>query len=88
MRRLFTIVFVAALASSTVQARVPTAGAGEKSADAGDRMICKRFTRTGTLAAIEKICKTKHEWELDRASLRQQDSIDSCRTRGTNGVGC
>ena len=88
MRALFSIVLASALAASTASAKAPDTGASERATDAADKMICKRFTRTGSLASVDKVCRTKHEWELERANLRQIEQIDSCRARGTNGVGC
>ena len=45
---------------------------GERSSDAASKMVCKRFSKTGSLVGGERICKTKAEWERDRDLLRQQ----------------
>ena len=51
-------------------------------------MICKRFVDTGSLVRGTRVCKTKHEWELDRAQIRAKGpGIDSCRSRA-NGTDC
>ena len=64
------------------------ADAAEQSTDAQDKMICKRFVDTGSLVRGTRVCKTKHEWELDRAQIRARGpGIDSCRNRA-NGADC
>jgi hypothetical protein len=59
----------------------------ERVADAGDKMICKRFVRTGSLADSYRTCKTKHEWDRERDNVRQLTAAESCRARGEGG-GC
>ena len=62
--------------------------APERAADSQDKMICKRFIETGSLVRGTRVCKTKREWERDRADIRASDpGIDSCRSRA-NGAGC
>jgi hypothetical protein len=51
----------------------------------GDKMICKRFTRIGTLAGSYRTCKTKHEWDREHENLQKLEVIDSCRNRGAGG---
>ena len=53
--------------------------AGEKSADPGAKMICKRFTRTGSLVDGYRVCKTKTEWQRDRDLIRQSTATTSCQ---------
>ncbi len=62
------------------------ADAGEKSADAGDKVICKKFLETGSLVRGYKTCKTKREWEHERDDLRQSNVVDSCRARADGGA--
>ncbi len=52
---------------------------GEKSADPGSKMICKKFIRTGSLVDGYRICKTKREWERDRDLLRQSSGGSACK---------
>jgi hypothetical protein len=61
------------------------AGAGEKAADPGDKIICKKFIETGSLVRGTRICKTKRDWERDRDDLRQSSVADSCRARASGG---
>ena len=54
----------------------------------GDKMICKRFTRIGTLAGGYKTCKTKKEWDREHHNIRQLEVADSCRDRANGGGMC
>jgi len=56
--------------------------AGEKSADPGSKVICKRFVRTGSLVDGYRVCKTKTEWQRDRDLLRQSTASTSCQNTG------
>ncbi|MHC9417496.1 hypothetical protein ACYZX9_02715 [Sphingomonas citri] len=80
---------IASVSGAAVQARqTKTADAPERAADARDKMICKRFVRTGSLVAGYRTCKTKWEWERERENLRQQSISDSCRDRANGGALC
>ena len=72
---------VAAASPAFAGPTVDDPGAPEKAADSGDRMVCKRFTRTGSLVATYKTCKTKHEWERERINLSTLGVSDACRNR-------
>ncbi len=63
----------------------PVADAGEKAADPGDKIICKKFLETGSLVRGYKTCKTKREWEHDRDDLRQSNIANSCRAIAEGG---
>ncbi len=65
----------------------------------GERQICRRQTRIGTLAGTETICRTAAEWQAlargTRESWQQvQGTFGSTTDRGRglvcqpNGVGC
>ena len=54
----------------------------------GDKMICKRFSRIGTLAGGYKTCKTKKEWDREHQNIRQLEVTDSCRDRANGGGMC
>ncbi|MDO7841576.1 hypothetical protein [Sphingomonas immobilis] len=84
MLKLLALMLAAAVAQQTVSAQT-----GERATDADDKVICKRFTVTGSLVASRKECKTKREWETDRANLRAQGgpAVSSCQT-GNGGTGC
>jgi len=76
----------AALLAAPVSAAPPKSDV-ERVADAGDKMICKRFARTGSLADSYRTCKTKAEWDRERDNVRQMTASESCRMRGEGG-GC
>lgn len=59
----------------------------EKSADAGDKMICKRFQDTGSLVSSRRVCKTKRDWERERDALRNSSNINSCASQ-VGGTSC
>ena len=62
--------------------------AGERAADARDKIVCKRFVETGSLVRGYRTCKTKWEWERERENLRQFNVSDSCRDRANGGGLC
>jgi hypothetical protein len=79
------IAFTAAcvLAASTAALSAPQpADAPEQPADPNEKIVCKTFTRIGTLAGRYRTCKTKGEWQRERDNLRQVNISDSCRSRG------
>ena len=78
--------------SGAAVAAAPTASAdkAEKTADAGDKMICKRFVETGSLVKGYRTCKPKWEWERERENLRSFSVSDSnrCNADPTQTGGC
>lgn len=76
----------AALVAGTALASPPKSDS-ERVADARDKVICKRFVRTGSLADSYRTCKTKSEWDRERDNVRQLTASESCRARGEGG-GC
>lgn len=83
------LIALAILAAPTAAEQSPRKpDAVEQSTDAQDKMICKRFVETGSLVRGTRVCKTKREWEHDRADIRAGGpGIDSCRSRA-NGTDC
>lgn len=75
----------AALVTTASQAAQGKADAPEKAADARDKIICKRFVRTGSLADSYRTCKTKWEWERERENVRQLNAANSCRNVAEGG---
>jgi hypothetical protein len=87
MRRLLVIGFTSALLiASAADADAPRAKGGETAGAPQDKIICRRFQRTGSLADSYKTCKTKHEWDRERENVRQFSVTDSCRARGSGGA--
>jgi hypothetical protein len=63
--------------AAIAQAPQRSADSAERAGDSMDRVICKRFTETGSLVKGYKSCKTKREWERERDNIRS--------LRGTSG---
>jgi hypothetical protein len=72
-------------AAPTAAAVQPPREVGEKSADAGSKVICKKFLETGSLVRGYRMCKTKIEWERARDELRRTNVTTSCRSLGEGG---
>jgi hypothetical protein len=62
--------------------QIDPANRPEQAADKSDRMICKRFTETGSLVSTYRSCKTKREWENVRDNRTSMNSIGNCMTPG------
>jgi hypothetical protein len=81
-----SILLFLALAAADPQA-APSADTSAKAEKPGDKMICKKFLETGSLVKGTRICKTKSDWERDRANIQAGfNSASSCRTN--NGTSC
>jgi hypothetical protein len=80
--------FALALAAASAAPAAPgQKDAPEGAAGARDKIVCKRFLKTGSLVDGYRTCKTKWEWERERENLRQLNVSDSCQNRA-NGGGC
>jgi hypothetical protein len=82
MRRFATIVIAAGLvAAMAANAAPPTVGASTRAADPRDRIICRRYLRTGSLADTYRTCKSRGEWDREQENVRQFSVSDACRIR-------
>ena len=83
MYRIVTLAVACALSVPTAARAAPRHAADEpeQPSDLGAKIVCKTFTRIGTLAGRYRTCKTKAEWEQERINLRQFNVSDSCRSR-------
>lgn len=80
MSRFVTILLGCALAmASQAQAGSTNTNENEQAAASRDKVICKRFAKTGSLVATYKTCKTKWEWDRERENLRQSSSSTACQ---------
>lgn len=61
----------------------PSATPAKQSATDPEKMICRRFTVTGSLVSSYKTCKTRREWDREHEALRTGPGSNSC---GTSGV--
>jgi hypothetical protein len=73
--------------SLPASAAPPSEDRPEKAADDGNKMICKRFTETGSLVSSHRTCKTKRDWERERSNMRSFNVANSCATSG-QGISC
>lgn len=82
MSRLVTIAFVCGLisASAAQSAPRPNADAPERAAGNPDKIVCKRFLKTGSLVDGYRTCKTKKEWERERDNVKTINWSSPCRS--------
>lgn len=71
----FALCLAAATAGAAAQ---PNVNADERAADAGDKMVCKKFLETGSLVRGQRVCKTKREWERARDQMRESRPQSGC----------
>jgi hypothetical protein len=89
MHRFFVLACSSLLVTATAAPAAPRrADAPEGVAGSPDKMVCKTFTRIGTLADRYRTCKTKAEWDRERANLREFDRSASCRMIDDAAVPC
>jgi len=62
--------------------------APEKSADAGEKMICKKFLETGSLVKGVRVCKTKADWERGRDNIRAGFNASQSCSLAAEGGSC
>lgn len=80
MRRIFTLVVAGFFAiGAAAEARPPAANGSGQSAAPKDKVICKRFTRIGSLVDSYRTCKTKSEWDRERENLQQVNWASPCK---------
>ena len=63
----------------------PSDGGTSAKADQRDRVICRRFIRTGSLVDGYRTCKTRAEWDREHENVQHFSVSDSCRNRGIGG---
>jgi len=66
----------------------PTGGASANSQVNRDRIVCRRFVRTGSLVDGYRTCKTNREWQREHENLQHFSVSDSCGRRGEDSAGC
>lgn len=65
--------------------------AGAETRDPRDELVCKRSVETGSLVRSTKICKTRRQWDSDRAAVRESRSGpggNACRDAANGGGAC
>ena len=89
MNRIFTVAAACVLAASTAAQSAPgRTDAPETAAGNPSKIVCKSFTRIGTLAGRYRTCKTKAEWERERADHQDLTKAYSCRVADDQAVPC
>jgi hypothetical protein len=83
---LAVILITALTAASAPQPTLRKVDEHEKSSDAADKMICKRFIEMGSLVKGYRTCKTKRDWERERDAVRSNThSANSCANQAEVG---
>jgi hypothetical protein len=82
MPRLVTIAFVCGLVSASAAQSAPRsrADAPETASGNPDKVVCKRFLKTGSLVDGYRTCKTKREWERERDNVRTINWSNPCKS--------
>ena len=82
MSRLVTIAFICGLVSAAAAQSAPRRGSDAPEGAAGnpDKIVCKRFVRTGSLADSYRTCKPKKEWERERDNVRTINWSSPCKS--------
>jgi hypothetical protein len=90
MQRIVTAALACLLVAATAAQSAPRgrSDSPEQAAGAGNKVVCKTFTRTGTLADRYRTCKTKAEWEAERQNLRDLDRSYGCRQDDEHAQPC
>jgi hypothetical protein len=87
MSRAALIAFGCALVlTPAAHAAAPNGSDVERSADPRDKIVCKRFAKTGSLVDSYRTCKKKSEWERERDNLRQINPSSSCNPAAMGGT--
>lgn len=84
---LLTTISASLVAAGPALAVQSVSGTSARAAAPRDRMICRRFLRTGSLADTYRTCKTRGEWDREQENVRQFSVADACRTRGEPSAG-
>ena len=89
MHRVSIVAFACILAFATAAQSAPRqTDAAEAVSGAKDKIVCKTFLRTGSLADRYRTCKTKGEWERERENLRDLDRSYGCQMKDDYAEPC
>lgn len=70
------------LVVTSAQAVPSSAGSAARAVDPRERIICRRYLRTGSLADTYRTCKSRADWDREQENIRQLSVSDACRMRG------
>lgn len=77
------------LAAATASQAEPSSGRASAGAqDSRDRVVCRRFLRTGSLVDSYRTCKTNREWAREHENIQHLSAAESCRDRANGGALC
>ena len=90
MPRISTVLFASFLVAATAVQSAPRQGVDgpEKAAGNPDKIVWKRFVRIGSLVDGYRSCKTKKEWERERAEHQDLSKVYSCRVGDDAAMPC
>jgi hypothetical protein len=82
MSRWITIAFVCGLAGASAAQSAPRRSVDAPETVAGDpnKVVCKRFAKTGSLVDGYRTCKSKKEWERERDNVRTINWSTPCNS--------
>jgi hypothetical protein len=66
----------------------PTGGTSLNNQISRERVVCRRFLRTGSLVDSYRTCKTNAEWRREHENLQHLSVSESCRDRANGGALC
>jgi len=75
-------------ATASAFAEAQGEGPSAKAQSDRDRVVCRRFLRTGSLVDSYRTCKTNREWQREHENLQHLSASDSCRDRANGGSLC
>ena len=84
MHRSALLALAAIGAAATAAHAVPSGDGVSAKADQRDRIICRRFVRTGSLVDGYRTCKTRAEWDREHENLQHLEVANSCRMESGN----
>jgi hypothetical protein len=84
------VVTLLLVSASAVYSAPREADTAEASAGHDNKVVCKSFVRTGSLADRYRTCKTKGEWDRERDNIRQDAAsrVASCRMNDAYAEPC
>ena len=90
MKSSFSTLLACLVMASTpaISAEPSRSGASPVAQDSRDRVVCRRFLRTGSLVDSYRTCKTNREWQREHENLQRLSATDSCRDRANGGSLC
>jgi hypothetical protein len=62
-----------------ISAEPSRSGASPAAQDSRDRVVCRRFLRTGSLVDSYRTCKTNREWQREHENIQRLSVSNSCR---------